>query len=163
MRKYANPGSLSLYYLIQGHNQNGGWWGAWAPSEAQSSWRAAILSPGQPVLNEKIKCYHLLYSYSTQVLFLINPRPTKGGGYHPPYGLSPAAQKRKRKWPRASKTSLLHPLRSCWWKKKKPGVPPEDGGRVSRQSSKVRGVVATSKYLKSPFWKRGVVTTPPPW
>ena len=27
----------------------------------------------------------------------LNPRPTKGGGYHPPYGLSPAAQKRKRK------------------------------------------------------------------
>ena len=26
-----------------------------------------------------------------------NPRPTKGGGYHPPDGLSPAAQKRKRK------------------------------------------------------------------
>ena len=27
----------------------------------------------------------------------LNPRPTKGGGYHPPDGLSPAAQKRKRK------------------------------------------------------------------
>ena len=80
-----------------------------------------------------------------------NPRPTKGGGYHPPYGLSPAAQKRKRKWPRASRTSLLHPLRSFWWKKT--GGTPEDGGRVSRQSSKVRGVVATSKYFKSPFWK----------
>ena len=26
-----------------------------------------------------------------------NSRPTKGGGYHPPDGLSPAAQKRKRK------------------------------------------------------------------
>ena len=62
----------------------------------------------------------------------INPRPTKGGGV-----LSPAAQKRKRKWPRASRTSLLHPLRSFWWKK--PGGTPEDGGRVSRQSSKVRG------------------------
>ena len=33
---------------------------------------------------------------------------------------------------------------------KKTGVPPKMGGRMSRQSSKV-GVVATSKYLKSPF------------
>ena len=40
-----------------------------------------------------------------------NPRPTKGSGYHPPPdGLSPAAQKRKRKWPQVSGTSLLHPL-----------------------------------------------------
>ena len=47
-------------------------------------------------------------------LTLVLPR---GGGYHLPDGLSPAAQKRKRKWPRASRASLLHPLRSFWWKK----------------------------------------------
>ena len=60
----------------------------------------------------------------------------QGGWYHPPDGLSPATQKRKRKWPRASRTSVLHPVRSFWWKKK-PGVPRK--GRVSRQSSKVGG------------------------
>ena len=60
------------------------------------------------------------------VKWRINPRPTKGGCYHPPYSLSPAAQKCKRKWPRASRTSLLHPLRSFWWKKK-PGCPPKMG------------------------------------
>ena len=41
---------------------------------------------------------HLILTMLTLVL--------PGGGYHPPDGLSPAAQKRKRKWPRASRTSL---------------------------------------------------------
>ena len=27
----------------------------------------------------------------------VNPHPTKWGGYHPPDGLSPATQKRKKK------------------------------------------------------------------
>ena len=63
------------------------------------------------------------------------------------YFLFPAAQKRKRKWPRPSRTSLLHSLRSFWWKKKKKKkkkktlknwVAPLDGGRV-RVGSKVGG------------------------
>ena len=45
-----------------------------------------------------------------------NPRPTQGVVTIPTVCLR-AAQKRKRKWPRASRTSVLHPLRSFWWKK----------------------------------------------
>ena len=80
---------------------------------------------------------------------LFNRRPTKGGGYHPPDGLSPAVQRRKRKWLRASRTSLLHPLRSFWWKNR--GYPLR-WGRVSRQSSKVGGWLPPQN--KSLFWKK---------
>ena len=61
-------------------------------------------------------------------LWTINLRPTKGGGYHP---LTVCLRPHKNaKWPRASRTSLLYPLRSFWWKKKKKkktGVPPKMG------------------------------------
>ena len=61
-----------------------------------------------------------------------------GGGYHPPDGF---AQKRKRKWPRASRTSLLHPLRSFWWKN--PGVPPKYlNGMVLKLSGHVRNTIS---------------------
>ena len=79
-------------------------------------------------------------------LTLVLPR----GWLPPPYGLSPAAQKRKRKWPRASRTSLLHPLRSFWWK---PGGTPYDGGRVSRQTSKVGGWLPPQNILSRHFEK----------
>ena len=67
-----------------------------------------------------------------------NPRPTKGG-YHSPDGLSPAAKNAKE-----SDTGhlghlfyILHVL--C--------------GHFEPSKLEGRGVVATSKYFKSPFWK----------
>ena len=88
--------------------------------------------------------------FQNLILVCFNPRPTKGGGYHPLDGLSPAAQIRKRKWPRASRTSLLNPLRSFWWKN--PGYP-WDRGRVSHQSSKVGGWLPLQNILSCHFEK----------
>ena len=48
-----------------------------------------VLNKVKRFLNEQ--ALYKLYCSLTLV------RPTKGGGYHPPDGLSPAAQKRKRK------------------------------------------------------------------
>ena len=69
----------------------------------------------------------LLLSYlNTRNLFLrngiessfFNPRPTKGV-VTTPWRFVSGRTKRRRKWSRASRTSLLHPLRSLWWEKKK--------------------------------------------
>ena len=58
-----------------------------------------------------------------------------GGGYHPPDGF---AQKRKRKWPRASRTYLFYIL--CGhFDEKNPGVPPKYlNGMVLKLSGHVR-------------------------
>ena len=61
----------------------------------------------------------------------------QGGWLPPPYGLSPAAKKFKRKWPRASRTSLLHPLQSFWWKK--PGGTPLRWGKVELSKFEGKG------------------------
>ena len=66
-----------------------------------------------------LTCFCLFSILLLTCLTLVLPR---GGGYHPPDGLSPAAQKTQKKVTPASRTSLLHPLRSFWWKN--PGVLP---------------------------------------
>ena len=89
------------------------------------------------------------------IIIALNPRPTKAGVVTiPPHGLSPAAQKCKRKWPRASRTSLSHPLRSFWWKKT--GGAPLDGGRVSCQSSKVEGWLPPQNILSRHFEEKNL-------
>ena len=92
-------------------------------------------------VNQQILTKRLISKYSWRnslgfLIDIINPRPTKGGGWYPRRFVS-GRIKTHKKWPRASRTSLLHPLRLFWYKK--PGVPPLDRGRVSRQSSKVGG------------------------
>ena len=83
----------------------------------------------------------------------INPRLPKGGDYYPSNGLSPIAPKRKTKWP-GYLSNLVYILCGHFGEKNI-RVPSNmgGGGRVSRQSPRVRGWLSPENILSRHFEK----------
>ena len=83
-----------------------------------------------------------------KLLVLFNPRLTKGGGWlPPPLSIFFLPHKNAKATDPGHLGNLFYIL--CGqFDEKKIGGTPKDGGRVSRQSPRVRGVVATYPYFK---------------
>ena len=99
-----------------------------------------------PLISTRSHQLTFFFHPMTPLLTLVLP-----GGWLPlPWRFVSGRKKLKRKWPRASKTSLLRPLRSFC---EKSWGTPWDGGRVSRQSSKVGGWLPPQNILSRHFEK----------